>query len=229
MNINALHGLSLEQYADVSIELMKNERSRKVLIGLIKKADLGITDMRVKPAESSSDLIDMVKDKYKGEVSEYIKQKEYYDVLTYHNKYDDKGKKVGQIEFNLSVEESDGTRKFFSMIGAITEALLRGELVIIDEFDARLHPDLVNEVINLFNSKINKRGQLVCVNLNTGILNNKLLRRDQIYLIEKDNYESSVLNSMVEYDIRKGQPMEKHYREGRVGGKPNIEDFVKIF
>jgi len=136
---------------------------------------------------------------------------------------------VEEVEFNLTKEESDGTRKFFSMIGAILEAFIRGELVIIDEFDARLHPDLVNEVINLFNSKKNKKGQLICVNFNTAILDNKLLRRDQVYLIEKDNFGASKMNSMVEYDIRKGQPMEKHYREGRVGGKPIIENFETIF
>lgn len=229
MNINTLHGLSFQRYANVSIELMKDKSTRPIMIELMKKADLGIENIKVEPAKSDPKFLHLVKSKYKKDISKYLKNKSFYDVLTYHSKFNSKGKKVGNVEFNLSIEESDGTRKFFSLIGAILEAFLRGETVIIDEFDARLHPDLVNEVIRLFNSKKNKRGQLICVNFNTGILDKNLLRRDQIYLIEKDNYGSSVLSSMVEYNIRKGQPMEKHYREGRVGGKPTIENFQTIF
>jgi len=229
MSINTLHGLSFQQYANISINLMEDKETRPLIIELMKKADLGIENMKVEPTKSKQDLVNRVKNEYNKEVSKFLSKKNFYDVLTYHSKYNDGGEKVGDEEFNLSIEESDGTRKFFSMIGAILEAFIKGELVIIDEFDARLHPDLVNEVINLFNSASNKQGQLICVNFNTGVLNNKLLRRDQIYLIEKDHYGSSKLNSMVEYNIRKGQPMEKHYREGRVGGKPTIEDFQAIF
>lgn len=229
MSINTLHGLSFQRYANVSIELMEGKSTKPIMIELMKKADLGIENIKVEPTKSNPEFIDIVKNKYKKDISKYLKNKAFYDVFTYHSKFNGKGEKVGNVEFNLSIEESDGTRKFFSLIGAILEAFIKGETVIIDEFDARLHPDLVNEVISLFNSKSNKKGQLICVNFNTGILDNNLLRRDQIYLMEKDNYGSSNLSSMVEYDIRKGQPMEKHYREGRVGGKPIIENFQTIF
>jgi len=228
INMMTLHGISSRRYAGISIELMKNKKTRSLIIDLMKKADLGIENIKARLLKTDSHF-DKNKFMYKNKLPITFKNNNRYDILTYHNKYDEDGKKVDEVEFNLLREESDGTRKFFSLIGAILEAFMRGELVIIDEFDARLHPDLVNEIINLFNSKKNKKGQLICVNFNTSILDNELLRRDQVYLIEKDNLGASKMSSMVEYDIRKGQPMEKHYREGRVGGKPIIENFETIF
>ena len=128
----------------------------------------------------------------------------------------------------MNREESDGTRKFFSLIGAILEAIINGELVIIDELDARLHPELVSAIINFFNSTTNKTGQLICVNFSTSIMDSSLLRRDQIYLVEKNNFGSTVLSNVSEFKVRKTQPIEKHYREGRLGGKPIIEDFENL-
>ena len=226
-SVSTLHGLSFHSYTNISVGLMENKNTKSLIIDLMKKADLGIENIKAKPLKTNANL-GKNKYLYKNKIP-ITNNNKRYDILTYHNKYNETGKIVGEVEFNLLREESDGTRKFFSLIGAILEAFVRGELVIIDEFDARLHPDLVNEVINLFNSKKNKKGQLICVNFNTAILDNKLLRRDQVYLIEKDNFGASKMNSMVEYDIRKGQPMEKHYREGRVGGKPIIENFETIF
>lgn len=60
-------------------------------------------------------------------------------------------------------------------------------------------------------------------------MDNDLLRRDQIYLVEKDLFGATKLNSYSDYDIRKGQPLEKNYRDGRVGGKPMIHSFETIF
>ena len=230
MNMNTLHGLSFKNYSGISIELMEHEGTRPLLVEMMRRADFGIEDIVVKKSKAPSKKFSKIlKEKYRKELNARIKDQQYYEILTYHNKYNSEGKIVGVEEFKLGKEESDGTQKFFSLIGAILEAFLRGEVVIIDELDARLHPDLVKEIIGLFNSKVNSQGQLICVNFHTGIMDNELLRRDQIYLVEKDKYGGTNVNSYSEYDIRKGQPLEKNYRDGRVGGKPMIKSFETIF
>lgn len=230
LNVNALHGLSFTKYAGVSIDLLQSKKMRKKLVELMRKADLGIEGMKVKKSEAKldKDYSKYLNKKYKKELAEIIKKSESFEVLTYHPKYDAQRKLLKLVEFNMNREESDGTRKFFSLIGAILEAIINGELVIIDELDARLHPELVSAIINFFNSTTNKTGQLICVNFSTSIMDSSLLRRDQIYLVEKNNFGSTVLSNVSEFKVRKTQPIEKHYREGRLGGKPIIEDFENL-
>lgn len=230
MNMNTLHGLSFRSYSNVSIDLMENKETRPFIINMMRHADFGIENIKVKKVKVPTNQFNkFIKDKYRKKLSDKMKDHELYEILTFHNKYNSKNEIVGKEQFKLGKEESHGTRKFFSLIGAILEAFLRGELVIIDELDARLHPDLVKEIIGLFNSKFNSQGQLICVNLHTSIMDNNLLRRDQIYLVEKNQYGATKINAYSEYDIRKGQPLEKNYREGRVGGKPMIQSFEGIF
>jgi len=230
MNMNTLHGLSFQNYSGVSIDLMENNETRPFVIEMMRRADFGIEDIKIKKATPvEKEFAKFLKTRFKSEYVEKVKDQKVYEVLTYHNKYNSKNEIVGTEQFKLGKEESDGTRKFFSLIGAILEAFLRGEVVVIDELDARLHPDLVKEIIALFNSSVNSQGQLICVNFHTGIMDNELLRRDQIYLVEKDEFGGTKVNSYSEFDVRKGQPLEKNYRDGRVGGKPMIKSFEKIF
>ena len=94
---------------------------------------------------------------------------------------------VSQELFNLAKEESHGTHKMFAFAGPILDTLERGGILFIDEIDSGLHPDLVSFIIRLFNSKKNNpnNAQLLSTNHNTDLLNQDILRRDQIWFVEK--------------------------------------------
>ncbi len=57
----------------------------------------------------------------------------------------------------------------------------------------------------------------------TALLNRDLLRRDQIYFVEKNMYGASEVTSLVEYKPRKESPYDKNYLEGKYGAIPFID------
>jgi AAA15 family ATPase/GTPase len=127
-------------------------------------------------------------------------------------------------------QESSGTRKLFTYAIPITSALENGTPLFIDEFDAQLHPLILENIIKLFNSpeKNPKNAQLVISCHAVNILTNKLFRRDQIWFCEKDQYGATDLYSLVEYDepIRNDAAFGKNYLQGKYGAVPYINEIA---
>lgn len=152
-------------------------------------------------------------------------------IRTLHTQYDDDNKEVGKVLFNLNKNESLGTQKFFSMAGLIIDCLASGKVLIIDELDARLHPNLSLAIISLFNSKINnpKNAQLIFVTHNSNLLSRKIFRRDQIIFAEKDRvYGNTTLHTLNE-KARNDEAFEKNYLLGEYGAIPKIENQLNLF
>jgi predicted ATPase len=160
---------------------------------------------------------------------------EQTDIKTAHQKYDEDGHAVENVLFNMVVNESAGTKRLFWLAAPILNSLSTGGVLIIDEFDARLHPNLVIELIKLFNNPTTnpKHAQLIFTTHNTNLLNAKLFRRDQIWFVEKSRQGASDLYSLVEYRadgkiIRNDASFEKEYVAGRYGAVPFIGDLSAL-
>jgi hypothetical protein len=113
----------------------------------------------------------------------------------------------------------------------VIHALDKGRVLVIDEFDARIHPNLVIELLRLFNSPTTNphHAQLVFATHNTNLLSSQLLRRDQVWFVEKTSKGASDLYSLVEYrtdgkKVRNDASFEKNYIEGRYGSIPFTGD-----
>jgi len=143
-------------------------------------------------------------------------------VKTIHSGIDEKGNKI-QVRFELS-EEAKGTRKMFRLSGSFIDALSNGQLLVIDEIETSLHPNLVRCLIETFNNpEYNKHGaQLIFTTHNTHLMHNTIMRRDQIWLTEKGDDQGTRLSSLCEFSIRPDENIEKGYLLGRYGAIPNI-------
>ena len=122
------------------------------------------------------------------------------------------------LYFRIS-EESDGTARLFELI----EILLSGKekTYIIDELDRCLHPCLTYKFIqNFFEYTKNKKIQLIVTTHESRLLDFKLLRRDEIWFVNKDRFGNSNIYSLEEYNTRFDQKIDKAYLEGRYGGVP---------
>ncbi len=148
-------------------------------------------------------------------------EEDFYDIKFIH-----KDKNNNSIEFNFN-EESDGTKRALSLLGPLFDILEQGKTVFIDEFELRLHPNITRFLVRLFNSKRNKKNaQIVFTTHDTTLLDNKLFRRDQIYLCSKKPNQGTELNSYLDYDLRESTDFEKAYFTGRVGGLPFIDETI---
>ena len=93
-----------------------------------------------------------------------------------------------EIIIPSDVFESYGTMRFLNEFPIILDTLAYGYTLVIDEFDASLHPMALMNIINIFhNDEINKyHAQLIFNTQNPIFLNNNLYRRDEIHFVDID-------------------------------------------
>ncbi|MGO9256130.1 MAG: AAA family ATPase [Bryobacteraceae bacterium] len=125
-------------------------------------------------------------------------------------------------------EESDGTRRLLNLIPALHHLRTAGAVYFIDEIDRSLHPILVKEFLEFF-LKSRDLGQLIVTTHESNLLDQDLLRRDEIWFVEKDPTEATSLYSLLDFKIRDDPDIRKHYLQGRFGAVPflgNLENLL---
>jgi AAA15 family ATPase/GTPase len=199
---------------------------KKFTTKLLKIADINIHDYQIEKIDIVKRVPRMVmEDSFFLEATEidsgYMKGRTFL-ITTTHNLND--GGKMVPYGLTLS-EESSGTQQLFYMSAYLKEAFEEGKTMIIDEFDARLHPLLLEEIIRMFHDPgINKMGaQLIFTAHSVSLLDLGLFRRDQIFFTEKSVPEaSSELFSLDEFSVRKSENIRNSYMYGRYGAIPEI-------
>jgi AAA15 family ATPase/GTPase len=121
-------------------------------------------------------------------------------------------------------EESDGTQKLFSYAAPWLDVLNNGLVLIVDELDNSFHPHLVRFLLSLIHDPAanKKNGQLIFSTHDTSILDAKILRRDQIWFMEKNDEQATQLYPLSDFHPRKKEALEKGYLQGRFGALPYI-------
>ncbi len=119
-------------------------------------------------------------------------------------------------------EESRGTQQVLSLGFFLLPVLSEGKVAFVDELDASLHPLLVRKFVELFHNPATnpKNAQLIFNTHDTTLLSRSLFRRDQIWLVEKDEEGAAHLYSLLEYSPRRDEALEKGYLMGRYGAIP---------
>ena len=206
--------------------MLNDQESAQKISSLIKRLDLGIDDIKIEKLVSlPKPLPEEAPEEFRSALEPFLKlfgEQEKTSVRTIHSKVDEEGRPVEPERFHLDQHESEGTKKLFSMSGPLLTTLQNGDPLIIDELDARLHPLLTREIVRLFHDPDQNRNnaQLIFVTQDTNLLDNQLLRRDQIWFVEKDRLGASYLYSLAEFKVRNDAAFEKDYIHGRYGAIP---------
>ena len=99
----------------------------------------------------------------------------------------------------------------------------QNKVVVIDELDRSLHPLLCWEFIRFFSeTRPGDRKQLIVTTHEAHLLDQKLLRRNEYWFVEKDAAQQSRLVSLSDFNIRNDLQIEKGYLQGRFGAIPVI-------
>lgn len=152
-------------------------------------------------------------------------------VKNIYTKHKLENEKFRELKFE---EESSGTRKIFSILPVVLNGIDKGRFFVIDELDAKLHPALLQRIIELFtNPKINNNGaQMLFTSHDMTTMNNKVFRRDEIWFSAINGHEESVLYSLVDFRKENGKKARndeiysKQYLEGRYGADPYLKRIV---
>ena len=126
--------------------------------------------------------------------------------------------------------ESYGTIRFINEFPLVIWALLNGGTLVMDEFDASIHPMALMNIINVFhNDDINKNhAQLIFNTHNPIFLDSSLLRRDEIKFVERE-YETgnSIHYALSDFKtadgVRKGEDYMNNYFVSRYGAIKDVD------
>lgn len=133
--------------------------------------------------------------------------------------------------------ESYGTIRFVNMFPLVVNALMNGGTLVVDEFDASIHPMALMNIINIFhNDEINiHHAQLIFNTHNPIFLNANLFRRDEIKFVERDEvthcsntYSLSDFGTSGTNGVRKNEDYMRNYFIDRYGAMKDV-DFQPIF
>lgn len=131
------------------------------------------------------------------------------------------------IVFDIE-DESDGTQRLFDFIPAIHELSKTDSIFIIDELDRSLHSKLTFGIFELFQKLTeNNESQLIATSHESLLLDLELLRRDEIWFVEKDKNQSR-LYSLDEFKVRNDKIVSKDYLLGRYGAIPIFKSFKNL-
>ena len=130
--------------------------------------------------------------------------------------------------------ESYGTIRFINEFPLVILVLMNGGTLVMDEFDASIHPMALMNIINIFhNDDINKnQSQLIFNTHNPIFLDASLLRRDEIKFVEREEATgNSVHYALSDFKtadgIRNGEDYMNNYFVSRYGAIKDV-DFSPI-
>lgn len=210
---NDLQILSLDFYKNIFPTLSflyDSEEIRNDLCTFLKEADISIDALEIRKTVQNPDG------------KEYLEENHTttYEAFFHHSTA--KGKAVFPL-----MAESLGTRNLLYLYTPLFMSLSHGETVVIDELDSSLHPLVVKKLIQMFHSeKHNPYGaQLIFTTHDTSLLHgvdSSLLRRDQVWFVEKNEDQASELYSLAEFNATNDRNPERSYFQGRYGGLPFV-------
>jgi AAA15 family ATPase/GTPase len=199
----------------ISLKIIEDEKYKNELLKFIKTFDATIDSINISP----------------NSIEELKNTNGVVKVELVHNG-EDGNKKALPLTL-----ESNGTMKMFHLFDFFMDTLRNGNVLFVDELDAKLHPLLTRYIINLFhNSEKNiGNGQLIYSTHDTVNLNKDTFRRDEIWFVEKDKNGVSELYSLSDYiiedengnakKVRNDATYNKDYLTGRYGAIPVLEEF----
>ena len=131
-----------------------------------------------------------------------------------------------EIKFDIQLE-SDGTQRSIDLLPAFLEIAKpqTAKVYVIDELDRSLHTLLTRRLLEGFLSACDKncRSQLLFTTHDVLLMDQNLLRREEMWVTERDQDGNSTLFSFSEYkDVRNDKDVRKSYLQGRLGGVPRI-------
>ena len=122
--------------------------------------------------------------------------------------------------------ESTGNNTLIQLLPAFIHSINNDCMLIIDEFSSGFHNELEECLIKYFNH-YSHNSQLFFASHSTNILNNTILRPDQIYSVSFKGKKGSVLKRFSDEMPREAQNTEKMYLNGVFDGMPRYNKFFK--
>ncbi|GAB4407827.1 MAG: ATP-binding protein [Bacteroidia bacterium] len=191
-----------------------SKENKAQFIEALKIADSDIVDVKIKKLQQPGKNINANLTSMTLTAEDVVHER--LQITTYHRRDPARA-------FDFLTEESQGTIKLFFMMLTILDIVKQNKILLVDEIEESLHPNIIAYIFNLF--RASDQAQLLCTTHNTRFLDLKRLRKDQIYFVNKKDSGASDLYSLYDYsDFRETMDLEKAYLQGRFDAVPYVSD-----
>lgn len=195
-------------------------KGKNKVLSFLSSADLSISDIKIKKTLFNSDMLPLdLPQEIREDILKNFNGKDVSSVKFIHSDIETSE----EIEFDAD-EESEGTHTLFAFAGPWIDVIEKSRILVVDELDNSLHPLIVQHLIKKFHLTNSSTAQIIFTTHDTSLLSQSLLRRDQVWFMEKDSSKSTNLYSLSEFSPQENEAIERGYLNGRYGGIPFLKD-----
>lgn len=229
----------------LEFELQQNEQLIQIYCEFLRYFDTGIDDIALEQknledipfpeeieehiksilldqqSEKTSILFDNPSDRVRYLLSKDEQEKiQAHKLTTVHRVANGRAGFNHQSHFDIH-EESDGTQRIMDFIPMLIDLFKGGNVIVVDELERSLHPNLVYNLLEMFLKRSKGiSSQLIATSHSPALLTQELLRKDEIWFVDKDAGGASSISSLEEYEVRFDKQIRGDYLYGRYGAVP---------
>lgn len=186
--------------------------------------------------KTKKDIIDDIKKEKNSFIIFYDNDKKE-DISIVLDKYDTlytkrlftehSGKDDYKVLFPLRLE-SDGTKRLLEYAFLISDIINNERVYIVDEIERSIHPMMIKELIKKISSDTTAQGQLIFTTHESCLLDQEILRPDEIWFTQKDMGGATQMYSLSDFNISNTATVENDYLNGRYGGIPFLSNLKEL-
>lgn len=216
----------LVEYAENSI--FENEKLKSNILSYLQAADFNISNIDLMDVQKKLPdfIIDSITNDKEIPVSEIERIKKEKTVTVkeigfLHKVVNSQGK---DESYHLKKDyQSEGTLRALGIGTVILQAIERNAFLCIDEIESKLHPRLIEYVLEQFIRNSNQSQLLVSTHYDGLYDEDDLFRKDNFWFTEKEKDGSTNLYSLSGFKaLNRISSIQKAYKLGNFGAIPNI-------
>ena len=207
---------------EFSASLCQDSEGRLQVLKFLNQADMDIEGIRVESRVVDELGMDDLPEGLRNALQKEMGNQEIIEILLERSTSD-----TGTPVLLPWESESRGTQKLFAMAWPWINILSEGRVLFMDEMDTSLHHHLVRFLFGMVHDvNVNKsNAQLISTTHDTALMNNAHFRRDQFWMVEKSADRCSELYPISDFDVERGEPLQRRYLEGQFGAIPALKKF----
>lgn len=206
---------SISSYTAELNSINADLNKKKFYINLLAKADFNIVDFKIvdNRATLPKEIVKTIL------TNSAISEEDRVDLLNkvvFTNR-SEKG------NFDISIDyQSEGTLRFIELMNVLYDLITGNHIYFLDELGNRMHYDLIVYYLMLFLYNSDS-SQLFFTSQSVLLLDEDFIRRDAVYLTEKDiKTASSSYKRVSDMGLHKNLSLYNAYRIGKLGSRPEL-------
>ena len=124
--------------------------------------------------------------------------------------------------------ESDGTKRLLEYVPLVNSVINTEAVFVVDEIERSIHPMMIKELIRKISSDTSAQGQLIFTTHESWLLDQEILRTDEIWFAQKDKNGATHMYSLSDFNINSTANIEDGYLNGRYGGIPFLSNLKEL-